>query len=144
MRFALLITLLAAIAGTASAQAPGTNPIVLSKYQLRSPNGPSIPKGPNGPAVSGRDGNYGSPGGDARMARFHAKIMTLEQNIAANTAEGVATNSTINTVYDEKRKLCVMDIGSATNGMEGFNNYGPAGQAAQPVLIRGTVLNICK
>ncbi len=144
MRFALLITLLAGIAGIASAQAPGTNPIVLSKYQLRSPNGPSIPKGPNGPAVSGREGNYGSPGGDARMARFHAKMITLEQNIAANTAEGVATNSTINTVYDEKRKLCVMDIGRANNGIEGFNNYGPAGQAAQPVLIRGTVLNICK
>ncbi len=144
MRTAMILLLTAGTIGNAPAQAPGTSPIVLSKYQFRSPKGPTLPTGPNGPAISGRDGNYGSPGGDARMARFHAKIMTLEESIAANSASQAATNSTINTIYDEQRKLCVMDIGSATSGVEGFNTYGPAGQAAQPVLIRGTVLNICK
>ena len=85
----------------------------------------------------------GSPGSDARLARFQAKIMTLGEDITSTT-DGVATNATINSVYDEKRKLCVMDIGSVTTGTDSFNTYGPTGQSAQPVLIRGTVLNICK
>ena len=138
-----LLVLTAGVLGylsLAQAQAPGVDPI-----QVKSFSAPKLrggPTGPRGPAIKGRDGVYDTPSSRAKMARFTAKIMTLTRD--DSDSQGFATNATVTAVQDSQTRTCVMDIGSVTAPSSGFSRFGPAGESAQPVLIRGNVINVCR
>jgi hypothetical protein len=128
---------------------PGTDPIVLKAYKHRdltgNSSGPEVPRN----AISGRDGALvNAPGSSARMAKYEARIMTLDFKSSGSLTERLATNAsmTINQSVgsDLTSKVCVMDIGSVTNTGPGALKVGGSNQQAQPVLIRGDILNICK
>ena len=126
--------------GPALANPPGVNTIELPEFKAQPLRGGSAPVAR--PAVSGSDGAAaGNPGNAARMARFSAKVMTLD---AAPESTDFETNGQVRTAANSAGNLCVMDIGSATATDSGFTQFGPAGQAAQPVLIRGNVINVCR
>lgn len=125
---------------------PGTDPIILSAYKPRDLNGPGAPYEPKNVAMAGRDGNNVTPGISARLARFDAKIMTLELSGSTKAHEKSASNSVINALASEANgaggRVCVMDIGSVSTTASSLTLA--SGQSAQPVLIRGDVINICK
>jgi hypothetical protein len=128
---------------------PGTDPIVLKAYKHRDLTGNSAGPDAQRNAISGRDGALvNAPGSSARMAKYEARIMTLDFKSSGSVAERLATNAsmTVNQSVgsDLTSKVCVMDIGSVTNTGPGTLKVGGSNQQAQPVLIRGDILNICK
>ena len=142
-RILMSLALLAPIGAGLAQAVPGSDPIQLERVEPLDPGGAGAPPPPPGNGISGADGARIAPGADARLVRFQAKIMTLQNQIDDALAQA-ATNATVTTAIDPARKICVMDIGSNTQHGSGFDTYGPKGDANQPVLIRGTVLNICR
>jgi len=139
MRLLLTAALVLTSANLALAQAPGVDPIQLERFEpLKMRGGPAQKFGP---AVRGDDGMPRTPGSDAKLARFTAKIMTLGK---INPADEYVSNVQIQTYRDQASSVCIMDIGSSTGSGDGFSRYGPSGDSAQPVLIRGNVLNVCQ
>ena len=127
-------------AGLVHANPPGVDTIELGHYSLPALQGGAASS--SGPAVSGGgDTTVANAGNSAKLARFSAKIMTLDSD---QTGNGFSTNAQVRTASDSANNLCILDIGSVTASGTGFNAYGPAGESAQPVLIRGNVVNVCK
>jgi hypothetical protein len=144
-----LISTFTFAAAIASDLPPGTDPIVLKSYKHRDLNGNSSGPETTRNAISGRDGTIvNAPGSSARMAKYEARIMTLDFTSSGSVTDRTATNASItvnqSSGSDLTSKVCVMDIGSVTSIGMGALNVGKPGQQAQPVLIRGDVLNICK
>lgn len=133
--------LMAAASVSALAQnAPGVDPFSIpNPGALRQMMpGPALPK-PQ-PGLGGRDGIL-PPGQSARMARFEAKVMTLEPDSMLGSEQAREVSLAAG---EGLTKVCAMDIGSATNTSDAFNRYGPGNNTAQPVVIRGAVINICR
>lgn len=118
------------------AQAPGEDPVVLSKKLVIQMQATGTP------APSGNiDGAMGMPSWlRARVARYEAKafsddttgILTNNDVVSTATAQGM-------------QKTCVQEVGSNTlsSSTSNFNRYGP-NQAPQVVVLRGDLVNICK
>lgn len=122
--------------GLAWAQAPGEDPVILSKKL-------SVQMQPTGPAAAstGLDGSNAMPSWlRARVARYEAKAFS-------DDTTGVLTNSDVVTTANAQgmQKTCVQEVGSNTMSANtaGSAKYGP-NQAPQVVVLRGDLVNICK
>lgn len=129
------MALAAHCATSAHAQAPGEDPVVLSKKLViqMQPVGGAAPSG-------NLDGALGMPSWlRARVARYEAKAFSTDTT-------GVLTdNDVVNTANAQgMQKTCVQEVGSNTlsANTSGANRYGP-NSAPQVVVLRGDLVNIC-
>lgn len=138
-----LLAALAAVplAAWAVQPAPGVDPLPLATIKRPGVDGPHLGAPKAQPGITGREGVIGRPGQQARLARFEAKVITIGPNSIESTEEA---RQVVSMAADGVTKVCTMDIGSATTGADGFNRYGPQNNTAQPVVIRGAVINICR
>lgn len=129
---------IAALCCTAAAwaQAPGEDPVVLSKKLViqMQPTGKAAPSG-------NLDGANSTPSWlRARIARYEAKAFS------ADTA-GILTNNDVVTTANAEgmQKTCVQEVGSNTlsSSTTSTARYGP-NQAPQVVVLRGDLVNICR
>jgi hypothetical protein len=118
------------------AQAPGEDPVVLTKKL-------TIQMQPTGAAAAstGLDNASTMPSWlRARIARYEAKAFSDDPG-------GVLTNNDVVTTANAQgmQKTCVQEVGSNTvsGAATGTGKYGP-NQAPQVVVLRGDLVNICK
>ncbi|MCZ8093403.1 MAG: hypothetical protein O9331_07920 [Acidovorax sp.] len=122
--------------GSAWAQAPGEDPVILTK-KLTVQMQPTSAATPS----SNLDGNTSMPAWlRARIARYEAKAFSEDTS-------GVLTNNDVVTTANAQgmQKTCVQEVGSNTvsSGSANTARYGtPA--APQVVVLRGDLVNICK
>ena len=125
------------LAAPAWSQAPGEDPVVLTKkitVQMQ-PLGAA-------PASTGLDNANSMPSWlRARIARYEAKAFS-------DDPEGVLTNNDAVTTANAQgmQKTCVQEVGSNTvsgTNAAGTSKYGP-NQTPQVVVLRGDLVNICK
>lgn len=131
---ALCALLLANVA--AQAQAPGEDPVVLTRPLTVQ----MLPTGA-APASGGLTPPVDMPAWlRARVARYEAKAYS------ANT-DGMLTDNDVVTTANAQglQKTCVQEVGS--NTMSGstsqFNRYGP-NASPQVVVLRGDLVNVCR
>lgn len=124
------------LAMTVAAQAPGEDPVTLTKKF-------AVQMQPTGPvAASGSlDNNNPMPSWlRARIARYEAKAFS-------DDTSGILTNNDVVSTANAQgmQKTCVQEVGSNTvsAGNGGAGKYGPS-QAAQVVVLRGDLVNICR
>lgn len=124
------------LAMTAWAQAPGEDPVTLTKKL-------SVQMQPTGPAAASGslDNNNPMPSWlRARIARYEAK------SFSDDTSGILTDNDVVSTANAQgMQKTCVQEIGSNTVAAGGGNagRYGP-NSAAQVVVLRGDLINICR
>lgn len=124
------------LCGVAWAQAPGEDPVILTKkltVQMQ-PTGAATPS-------SNLDGNTSMPAWlRARIARYEAKAFSEDTS-------GVLTNNDVVTTANAQgmQKTCVQEVGSNTvsSGSANTARYGTTA-APQVVVLRGDLVNICK
>ena len=133
---ATLLMACALMPGLARSQAPGEDPVVLTKKL-------SVQMQPTGPvaASTGLDGSNTMPSWlRARIARYEAKAFS-------DDTTGVLTNNDVVTTASAEgmQKTCVQEVGSNTmsGSTAGSGRYGP-NQGPQVVVLRGDLVNICK
>lgn len=122
--------------GCAWAQAPGEDPVILTKkftVQMQ-PTGAVTPS-------SNLEGNTSMPAWlRARIARYEAKAFSEDTS-------GVLTNNDVVTTANAQgmQKTCVQEVGSNTvaSGTANTARYGTTA-APQVVVLRGDLVNICK
>ena len=120
----------------AHAQAPGEDPVVLTKKLTvnMQPTG--------GAAAPGQLDNNGSMPSwlRARIARYEAKAF-------AGDSSGILSDSDVVTTASAQgmQKTCVQEVGSSTVSATSSSGskYGP-NQTAQVVVLRGDLVNICR
>lgn len=123
-------------AGPVWSQAPGEDPVVLTKN-------PALQMQPTAPAAAstGLDNSNVMPSWlRARIARYEAKAFSDETT-------GVLTNNDVVTTANAQgmQKTCVQEVGSTTvsSNATGSAKYG-TNKAPQVVVLRGDLVNICK
>ena len=133
---ATFVMLLGRAAGPAWSQAPGEDPVVLTKT-------PTLQMQPTAPAAAstGLDNSNTIPSWlRARIARYEAKAFS-------DDTTGVLTNNDVVTTATAQgmQKTCVQEVGSSTvsSNTTGSAKYGP-NQTPQVVVLRGDLVNICK
>ena len=126
-----------AFSAPAWSQAPGEDPVVLTKKI-------SVQMQPLGAGATstGLDNVNSMPSWlRARIARYEAKAMS------SDTQDVLTNNDAVTTANAEgMQKTCVQEVGSNTvagGNATGSSKYGP-GQAPQVVVLRGDLVNICK
>lgn len=130
-------------AAPASAQAPGEDPVVLTKKL-------SVQMQPTGPAAA----STGLDNGGTMPSWLRARIARYEAKAFSDDPGGVATQNDVVTTASAQgmQKTCVQEVGSNTvaagasgNGATGGSS-GKYGQspAAQVVVLRGDLVNICR
>lgn len=117
-------------------QAPGEDPVVLTK-KMTVQMQPTAAAAPS----SGLDNGNSMPAWlRARIARYEAKAFS-------DDTTGVLTNNDAVTTASAQgmQKTCVQEVGSNTlsGSAAGASRYGP-NPAAQVVVLRGDLVNICK
>ena len=129
--YALLVT-----GSLAQAQAPGEDPVVLTRPL-------SVQMAPTGaaPTSGGLTPPVDMPAWlRARVARYEAKAYS------ANT-EGILTDNDVVTTAQAQglQKTCVQEVGSNTlsGSSSQFNRYGP-NASPQVVVLRGDLVNVCR
>ena len=123
-------------AAPARSQAPGEDPVILTKKLTVQ----MLPTGAAAPST-GLDNNNAMPSWlRARIARYEAKAFS-------NDTSGVLTNNDVVTTASAEgmQKTCVQEVGSntASGGAAAPGRYGP-NQGPQVVVLRGDLVNICK
>lgn len=134
---AVALLLASAVMGNAAwSQAPGEDPVVLTKKLLvqMQPVGAAAPS-------TGLDNSNTMPSWlRARIARYEAKAFS-------DDTTGVLTNNDVVTTANAQgmQKTCVQEVGSNTQSANttGSAKYGP-NQAQQVVVLRGDLVNICR
>lgn len=133
---AALLTVCSLMPGPAWAQAPGEDPVILTKKL-------SVHMQPTGPvaASTGLDGSNTMPSWlRARIARYEAKAF-------AGDSSGIISDSDVVTTASAQgmQKTCVQEVGSNTvsAASSSGSKYGPS-QTAQVVVLRGDLVNICR
>lgn len=130
-----VVLLMLCCATPAQAQAPGEDPVVLSKKLVIQ----MLPVGNAAPSGS-IDGATDMPASlRARIARYEAKAFS-------DDTKGVLTDNDVVATANAQgmKKTCVQEVGSNTlsSSTSNFNRYGP-NQAPQIVVLRGDLVNIC-
>ena len=133
---AALLTVCGLMPGPAWSQAPGEDPVILTKkltVQMQ-PTGAATPS-------SNLDGNTSMPAWlRARIARYEAKAFSEDTS-------GVLTNNDVVTTANAQgmQKTCVQEVGSNTvsSGTANTARYGTTA-APQVEVLRGDLVNICK
>lgn len=124
---------LACSAGAVCAQAPGEDPVLLTKKLI-------VQMQPTGAAAAstGLDANGSTP------AWLRARIARYEARAFAEDTTGVLTNNDVVTTATAQgmQKTCVQEVGSNTVPAS-TGRYG-ANQAPQVVVLRGDLVNICR
>ena len=129
-----LVAACAALAGPAWSQAPGEDPVTLTKklsVQMQ-PTGPVAPSG-------SLDNTSGMPSWlRARIARYEARAFS-------DDTSGILTNNdVVNTANAQgMQKTCVQEVGSNTVVPGAAGKYGP-NQSPHVVVLRGDLVNICR
>ncbi len=120
--------------GSAFAQnAPGEDPITFLK-QTKLESRPAAAS----PQSTGLDPLFGLPGWlNARVTRYTARAYSDQTGDVLTENDAVTTASA-----QGLKKVCVQEVGS-TPSDTGFGKYGPKG-AAQVVVLKGDLVNICK
>lgn len=132
---ALVVAFLSAAHGV-WAQAPGEDPVILTK-KLTIQMQPTAGYAPSG----NLDGNNTTPSWlRARIARYEAKAFSSDTTGILTDNDVVATANA-----QGMQKTCVQEVGSNTlsSATSPGTKYGP-GQATQVVVLRGDLINICK
>jgi hypothetical protein len=124
------------LSGLAWAQAPGEDPVILTK-KLTVQMQPTSAATPS----SSLDGNTSMPAWlRARIARYEAKAFSEDTS-------GVLTQNDVVTTANAQgmQKTCVQEVGSNTvsSGAANTSRYGTTA-APQVVVLRGDLVNICK
>jgi hypothetical protein len=118
------------------AQAPGEDPVVLSKKLVVQMQPWASPT-----ASQGLDNFNGmSSGLRARVARYEARAFSSDTSGILTNNDVVATSNA-----EGMQKTCVQEVGSNTlsSSTTGSAKYGP-NQAPQVVVLRGDLVNICR
>jgi hypothetical protein len=121
----------------AQAQAPGEDPVVLTKHLTvqMQPTGTAAPSGQ-------LEGNGSMPSWlRARIARYEAKAFSTDGSSGVLSDNDVVTTASAQGM----QKTCVQEVGSNTvaGAGSGTSKYGP-NQTAQVVVLRGDLVNICR
>lgn len=123
-------------AAPAWSQAPGEDPVVLTKKLTVQ----MLPMGAAAPSTGLDNGNAMPSWLRARIARYEAKAFS-------DDTSGVLTNNDVVTTASAEgmQKTCVQEVGSNTmsGSTAGSGRYGP-NQGPQVVVLRGDLVNICK
>lgn len=126
----------ASLAGPAWSQAPGEDPVILTKkltVQMQ-PTGAVAPSGSLDNATTMPSWLR------ARIARYEARAFSEDTT-------GILTNNDVVTTATAQgmQKTCVQEVGSSTVSATtpATAKYGPS-QAPQVVVLRGDLVNICK
>lgn len=121
----------------AQAQAPGEDPVVLTKHltvQMQS-TGTAAPSGQ-------LEGSGSMPSWlRARIARYEAKAFSSDASSGVLSDNDVVTTASAQGM----QKTCVQEVGSSTvsSTSSSASKYGPS-QTAQIVVLRGDLVNICR
>lgn len=122
------------VAGSAWAQAPGEDPVVLqNKTRVDMLLGPPAAKS---------EADQRNPGMSAllraRVARFESKAIAADGKDPNIKTE----RDVINTATSQgTRRTCIQEVGGAT--VPAGSQYGPKGPE-QVVVLRGDLINVCK
>ncbi|MBU0747286.1 MAG: hypothetical protein KKB95_19280 [Gammaproteobacteria bacterium] len=123
-------------AGPAWSQAPGEDPVILTKK-------PTLQMQPTAPAAA----STGLDNGNVMPSWLRARIARYEAKAFSDDTSGVLTNNDVVTTANAQgmQKTCVQEVGSTTvsSNTTGSGKYGP-NQAPQVVVLRGDLVNICK
>ncbi len=118
------------------AQAPGEDPVVLTKKL-------TIQMQPTGAAAA----STGLDNASTMPSWLRASIARYEAKAFSDDPGGVLTNNDVVTTANAQgmQKTCVQEVGSNTvsGAATGTGKYGP-NQAPQVVVLRGDLVNICK
>lgn len=136
-QYSKLVLLLLLVAGqtiSLAQHAPGEDPITMlkqTKFDARP--------GAASPRSTSLDPLFGMPGWmSARVTRYTARAYSDQYADVQTENDAVTTASA-----QGLKKVCVQEVGSTSSGSSGFNQYGPKG-AAQVVVLKGDLINICK
>lgn len=114
--------------------APGEDPIIYTK-QTKFDARPGTTNAPS----TGLDPLFGMQGWlQARVTRYEARAYSDQYGSVLTENDAVTTASA-----QGLKKVCVQEVGSGTADNSSFNRYGPKG-AAQVVVLKGDLVNICK
>lgn len=121
-------------AAPAAAQAPGEDPVVLTKKL-------SVQMQPTGAAAA----STGLDNQGAMPSWLRARIARYEARAFSDDTSGIATQNDVVTTANAQgmQKTCVQEVGSNTAAAGSAGKYGP-NQAPQIVVLRGDLVNICK
>ncbi|MFN3438489.1 MAG: hypothetical protein ACK41V_12390 [Acidovorax sp.] len=118
------------------AQAPGEDPVILTKKL-------TVQMQPVGGAAT----STGLDNGNTMPSWLRARIARYEAKAFSDDTTGVLTNNDVVTTANAQgmQKTCVQEVGSNTLSANttGSAKYGP-NQAPQVVVLRGDLVNICK
>ena len=128
-----LVTGLCCMSSAFTQNAPGEDPITFLK-QTKFDSRPTSAS----PQSTGLDPLFGLPGWlNARVTRYTARAYSDQTGDVLTENDAVTTASA-----QGLKKVCVQEVGSSPSE-SGFGKYGPKG-AAQVVVLKGDLVNICK